>query len=53
MCAGQIFGINVSSNTVFSLQFVAITSSGFHNTVASVLHNQIVGYFPLLSHLLC
>ena len=44
-------GINVSANTVFSLQFVAIPSSGFHKTVDSVLHNQICRLLSIIKSL--
>ena len=37
----NLFGINVGTNTVFSLQTVAIPSSGNPYTVAPVLHNHI------------
>ena len=43
------FGININTKTVFSLQFVAIPPSGFHNTLASVLHNQM--YFSIIKSL--
>ena len=41
-CKTISFGaIYVRTNTVFRPQFVAIPSSGSHNTVALVLHDQI------------
>ena len=49
MCASQILWALMSRQIQSAA--VAIPSSGFHNTVASVLHNQICRLL-LLSHVL-
>lgn len=37
----QHISMNVCTNRVFSVQFVTIASSEFHDTVVSILHNPI------------
>jgi hypothetical protein len=44
-------GIILSTNLVFNLQFVAVPWSGFHNTVASVLHSQIYRLLSIINSL--
>ena len=45
------FGIILSTNLVFNLQFVAVPLPGFYNTVASVLNNQIYRLLSIINSL--
>ena len=45
------FGIILSTNLVFNLQFVAVPPPGFYNTVASVLNNQICRLLSIINSL--